>query len=225
MHDTFVRVVTRKCAPGSAWLAMALTVHRWLRILVPLALTIGSLALLVHLVDIGDVRAVAQRGAVRSERLLARVIATKTVRGWQSSLVLQVVEHFRLVLAAISSSRRASAILGFTGLVWLCGVLAAMLVARAFDVALTPMHAILLLSALGIAAAVPTTPGSLGIFQLVAVSELGPVGYSPSGALVAIVAFQVIAYAVVVAWRETACWKLGMQPIFGMRRADSAPLP
>jgi uncharacterized protein (TIRG00374 family) len=111
-----------------------------------------------------------------------------------------LIDRFLLGLATLHDPRRA---LGFTtlmALTWLTDAAAAMAVARAFDLPLTLLETLILLAALGLSSAVPSTPGSVGVYQFVTVGVLVPFGFTSSDALVFIVAFQAVIYLSVVIW-------------------------
>jgi uncharacterized membrane protein YbhN (UPF0104 family) len=57
--------------------------------------------------------------------------------------------------------------------------------------------AFLLLAALGLGSALPSTPGYVGIYQFVAVSVLTPFGHSRNDAIAYILLFQAVSYAVI----------------------------
>jgi uncharacterized protein (TIRG00374 family) len=121
-----------------------------------------------------------------------------------------ITEHFLSGMRSLQNPGRALAFLGFTLVVWSVDVVMALQVASAFDLPMTATQALLLLAALGLASAAPSTPGYVGIYQFVAVTILTPFGYTQSEALVFILAFQAITYAVVLLWGLIGLWRLGL---------------
>ena len=87
--------------------------------------------------------------------------------------------------------------------------LVAIEVAYALDLTLALSEALLLVAALALASAVPSTPGYIGIYQFVAVTVLAPFDFSQSEALAYIIAFQALAYSVVSVWGFLGLWQLG----------------
>jgi len=69
---------------------------------------------------------------------------------------------------------------------------------RALNLTLPLKGALLLLTALGLESALPSTPGYVGIYQFVAVTVLAPFHFSRSEALVYIITFQIVNYAVLI---------------------------
>jgi len=115
---------------------------------------------------------------------------------------------------------------GFVGLtivIWLVDSVMAIWIAQALDLSLAFPHALLLLAALGLASAAPSTPGYVGIYQFVAVTVLAPFGFAQSQALVYIIAFQAISYAVIILWGLLGAWQLGLRG--GFRSKALAELP
>ena len=69
-------------------------------------------------------------------------------------------------------------------------------------------QALILLSALGLSSAVPSTPGYVGVYQFVAVAVLVPFGFSRSDALAYILISQILGYLVVSFWGLLGLWQL-----------------
>jgi uncharacterized membrane protein YbhN (UPF0104 family) len=69
-------------------------------------------------------------------------------------------------------------------------------------------QALLLLAALGLASAAPSTPGYVGIYQFVAVAVLQPFGFSQSEALAYVLVAQAAIYVVVLVWGVLGLWRL-----------------
>ena len=69
----------------------------------------------------------------------------------------------------------------------------------------------MLLTALGLGSALPSTPGYLGVYQFAAVTVLTPFGFSRDAALAYILVAQALGYAVVLA--------LGLPGLYRLRRS------
>jgi uncharacterized protein (TIRG00374 family) len=119
--------------------------------------------------------------------------------GWWPR-VDELIDRFLLGLASLHDTRRAVEFMVLMALTWLTDAAAAIAVARAFDLSLNLFQTLVLLAALGLSSAVPSTPGFVGVYQFVSVGILVPFGFSPSDALVFIVAFQAVIYLSVIAW-------------------------
>jgi glycosyltransferase 2 family protein len=120
----------------------------------------------------------------------------------------RILEKFLLGMRVFHNRGRALNFIGLTVVVWLIDAFFAKEVASAFDLKLTLVQALLLLAALGLSSAIPSTPGYIGIFQFVAVTVLVPFDFTRSEALVYIIAYQAVHYAVVTVWGAIGLWKL-----------------
>ncbi|MHC1732040.1 MAG: lysylphosphatidylglycerol synthase domain-containing protein [Bacteroidales bacterium] len=70
----------------------------------------------------------------------------------------------------------------------------------AFNLTLSIPQAFILLAALGLSSAIPSTPGYVGVYQIVAVAVLVPLGFRQEDALVYILAYQAFNYILVGVW-------------------------
>jgi uncharacterized membrane protein YbhN (UPF0104 family) len=96
----------------------------------------------------------------------------------------------------------------FTVLAWSVDVVIAMLVGQAFGMALTVPQTLLLLAALGLASAAPSTPGYIGVYQFVARTVLVPFGYVEEQVLAFILTFQAVSYVMVILVGGIGLWQL-----------------
>lgn len=119
-----------------------------------------------------------------------------------------LVERFLLGMRALQHPQNATAFLALTALVWSVDVAVTTQIALAFDLHFTVTQTLLLLAALGLSSAAPSTPGYLGIYQFVAVAVLTPLGYTQNQALVFITAFQVISFVMVAVFGAIALLQL-----------------
>jgi hypothetical protein len=69
-------------------------------------------------------------------------------------------------------------------------------------------QSLILLSALGLSSAIPSTPGYVGVYQFVAVTVLVPFGFSRAEALAFILISQVLNYLVVSFWGLIGLWQV-----------------
>lgn len=146
--------------------------------------------------------------APRLEGLAYAVLARLPLPEGIKSRLAAFIEKFLLGIRSFQNPARALAFTVISLLVWATDVLLALTLARAFDLTLTPEQALFLLAALGLASAVPSTPGYLGVYQFVTVTVLAPFGISQEGALVYILAYQAVAYACVILFGLIGLWRL-----------------
>jgi uncharacterized membrane protein YbhN (UPF0104 family) len=86
---------------------------------------------------------------------------------------------------------RAALWLGLSIIAWSIGAVAVYLVARAVGVGLEPLEAVFVAAALALGVAIPSSPGYIGTYQLIAVESLGLLDVDESQAL----AFSILMHA------------------------------
>jgi uncharacterized protein (TIRG00374 family) len=86
---------------------------------------------------------------------------------------------------------RAAVWIGISIVAWGIGAVAVWLVARSVGVELEPLEAVFVASALALGVAIPSSPGYIGTYQLIAVEALGLLDVEPSQAL----AFSILMHA------------------------------
>lgn len=83
-----------------------------------------------------------------------------------------------------------------------------MVTAHALGLTMSFPVAILLITALGLGSALPSTPGAIGIFQAVAITVLVPFGFKREEALTYILVAQAASYLVVALWGALGMWRI-----------------
>ncbi|MCQ3930221.1 MAG: hypothetical protein DPW16_07155 [Chloroflexi bacterium] len=146
--------------------------------------------------------------AHRFEKVIYTLIKRLPIPQRFQERLTHLVGEFLLGTRAFHHPQRALLFAIMTPIIWSVDMLMSIIVAGAFDLTLYPAEAILLLAALGLASAAPSTPGYVGIFQFVAVTVLVPFGFSRDEALVYIISFQAITYVIVLTWGLTGWWWL-----------------
>ncbi len=96
--------------------------------------------------------------------------------------------------------RRLAAFSLFTLVIWALDGLGFCLAASMFHLHITLVQALMTLVAMGLASAIPSTPGYVGVYQFVAVLVLVPLGFSQAAVLALITIVQVIGTVVVLIW-------------------------
>lgn len=110
--------------------------------------------------------------------------------------------------ASLQHWGRLAQFLLYSGVIWSLDTFTGLIVSRAFGLNMTPAQVFILLAAIGLASALPSTPGYVGVYQFVAVTVLVPFGYSEAEALAYILAYQGINYVVITLWGLIGLWKL-----------------
>ncbi len=142
------------------------------------------------------------------EGVLRKIVNRLPIADRLRARMLVMIEEFLLGMRALRHLGRAANFLGLTVVIWLLDATMAVEIARALRVHLSLPQALLLLSALGLASAVPSTPGYVGIYQFVAVTVLVPFGLSRNDAIAYILVFQAIISVISLLWGLLGIWRL-----------------
>ena len=193
------------------------------RILDTLALVlIGSVALLLQ-ANISSVlgeavRMMALAGIVGlavilaapfQEQVLLRVLRRIPLPAGINDKIAKQISRFLVGMRSLHNVRRLVTFLLLTAIIWLIDGIANMIGAHIVGQTLDLGQALILLSALGLSSAIPSTPGSLGVYQIVAVIVLTPFGFSRAEALAFILISQVSTYLTVTFWGLLGLWRIG----------------
>ena len=144
--------------------------------------------------------------APRTGGLVSRVIRRLPVKDALRGRLQTLADSFLVGAGALQNPGRLGLFLLYSAGLWSLDTITALLVARAFGLVLTPAQVFVLLAALGIASALPSTPGYVGVYQYVASVVLVPFGLSESQALAYIIAFQGLMYAGITLWGAVGLW-------------------
>ena len=119
-----------------------------------------------------------------------------------------MVGKFLLGLRSFQDPGRAAKFVALTAVIWAIDTTAAIVCARGLDTVLAPAQAALLIVALGLSSAAPSTPGFVGVYQFVTVSVLALFGIAQGEALAFILVFQGLTYVVTIFWGLPGLWRL-----------------
>ena len=125
-----------------------------------------------------------------------------------SQKISDQISRFLLGMKSLHNFRRISEFLVLTGIIWLVDGYNATISARVIFKSLNLGQALILLSALGLSSAIPSTPGYLGVYQFVAVTILKPFDFSRSDAISYILIVQIVNYIVVSFWGLIGLWRI-----------------
>lgn len=110
-------------------------------------------------------------------------------------------------LAALGNRRAAAAIWGWTLLFWLMAAVTNLVLLLAFDLPLSVVMALLVLAMLQGGVAVPSTPGKIGVFQLLCVLALSVFGVPEATGLAYGLVLHVLVVGGITAWAALALWQ------------------
>ncbi len=117
---------------------------------------------------------------------------------WRAPL-MRLAEQVLLGLRAFHDWGRFSGFVALTVVIWMSDAFGTIVGARALGITISFRVAMLLLTALGLGSALPSTPGYVGIYQFVAVTVLTPFGVGRDEALAYILVAQAMASVVILA--------------------------
>lgn len=142
------------------------------------------------------------------ETLLLRIIGRLPLSERATSKVAEQTSRFLVGMRSLQNVQRMLVFVALTGVVWLVDAVGVLIGVRIISQSLNLGQALLLLAALGLSSAVPSTPGYVGVYQFVAVMVLMPCGFSRGDALAYILISQVLNYLVVTFWGMLGLWKV-----------------
>ncbi len=103
-------------------------------------------------------------------------------------------------LRAFHDARRLAAFFVLSISIWCIDAFGTVVVGRALGLEMPLTVAFLLIAALGVASAIPSTPGYVGVYQFVAVTVLTPFGFSRENAIAYILVAQAVTVVVIAVW-------------------------
>ncbi|MDO8753806.1 MAG: lysylphosphatidylglycerol synthase transmembrane domain-containing protein, partial [Anaerolineales bacterium] len=121
-------------------------------------------------------------------------------------------QQFLSGLKSLHNITRVAQFTGLTGLIWLMDAAGTVFLAYILNIPLLLQQAFVLLAALGLSSAIPSTPGYVGVYQFVAVTTLAPFGISQAGALAYILISQILGYILIGFWGLLSLWQFNKQP-------------
>ena len=142
------------------------------------------------------------------EKLIGRLIMTFPMLKEIHKIKLDhFFQQFLGGLKSLHSFTRVTQFTALTGLIWLMDAVGAVLLAYILKIPLLLQQAFVLLAALGLSSAIPSTPGYVGVYQFVAVTTLAPFGISQADALAFILISQILGYIIIGFWGLLSLWQ------------------
>ena len=141
---------------------------------------------------LGLVAALLIAGLPRLEPFATAVLARTPLPASLNSRLQHAMHHAARGVRAFHDPRRLLGFGGLTVVIWSLDALATVVGGAALGLAMPVPAAFLLLAALGLGSALPSTPGYIGIYQFAAVIALTPFGFSSSDAIAYILVAQAL---------------------------------
>lgn len=182
-------------------------------------LFVAGIGVIVVLAFLAQVRDHILRPMARIARLKPLATKAKVVLG-----------RFSHGTQTLYEPRRLAAFLALTLFLWTLDVTALIILARALGLTLEPPQALLFQAAIALSKSVPSTPGYVGVYQMVAVSVLPPFGFSHAQALAFVLIYQGALMLQSVAWGLPGWFLLRSRKKYGrpvnrLVRRTKRPIP
>jgi uncharacterized protein (TIRG00374 family) len=166
-------------------------------------------------------RAARGMAAVSAAGLLAIAVLPHLERSFQRMLgafpfgarLQAVAGHFLLGFRALHHPSRAFRFLLLTVVIWPIDGMMAMWVGQSLGVPLGFARGMILIAALGLSSAVPSTPGYVGVYQFAGVTVLAPLKVDREDALAVVLLVQAAIYIVMFAAGLAGLWVLSRQRV------------
>jgi hypothetical protein len=146
----------------------------------------------------------------RLERFFLRMLAALPLPAALHTRLAEMLEQFLFGMRAFQRPASALSFAALTLVIWCVDAVYTVGIALALGLSLSLPQAFLVLAALGLSSAVPSTPGYVGVYQFVAVTVLPLFGFLQSEALAYIIMFQAVTYLVILLWGLLGLWRLGL---------------
>ena len=123
-------------------------------------------------------------------------------------MLTEQISRFLIGLGSLQSPRRFMSFTALTIVIWLVDAIANVIGVHIIGQNLNIGQALILLAALGLSSAIPSTPGYIGVYQFAAIVVLVPFGFSKENALAYILISQILNYLVVTFFGLIGLWQI-----------------
>ncbi len=134
------------------------------------------------------------------EPLWAAILRKLPIPAPLAEKLIGIMEKVLNGIRALHDFKRFTIFALFTLAIWSCDTFTAVIGMNALGLAMRPSVAYLLITGLAMGSVLPSTPGYVGIYQIVAISVLVPFGYSKTDAIAYILLFQALQFANYAFW-------------------------
>lgn len=141
------------------------------------------------------------------ERMLLRLPLPEKIR----FAVVKLMHDFILGAGAFIHPARAGMFLLYSAALWAIDAFGVIMLSYGLNMSFNFAQAFVLLLAMGLSSAIPSTPGYVGVYQFVAVTLLPLYGISKSQALTFIIALQAINVLGIMVWGFIGLWRLNLR--------------
>jgi uncharacterized protein (TIRG00374 family) len=141
-----------------------------------------------------------------TQRFWLSIIGSLPLPAALSTRVKGLLDHVLRAIRSFHDTQRLLAFLALTCIIWCIDAVTMVTVGKGLGLEISLRVSFLLIAALGLGSALPSTPGYVGVFQFIAVSVLVPFGLERENAIAFILMFQALQYTVYGFWGVLAFW-------------------
>ena len=135
--------------------------------------------------------------------VLDRLPLPEKLKDIAGKIIVQILLGFR----SFHDRGRLLRFLSLTAIIWIVDGLGAMIGAHALGLSMSVPAAYLLIAAMGLSSAIPSTPGYVGVYQFVAVTVLVPFGFTRTDAIAYILLVQLLQYVLITILGPIGFWQ------------------
>lgn len=125
-----------------------------------------------------------------------------------ATFLSEQTSRFLVGMRSLQDWHRLIKFILLTGAIWLTDAFGTTVGVRIISQIISIEQALILLSALGLSSAIPSTPGFVGVYQFIAIIVMTPFGFSRADALAYIIIAQLLNYIVVSFWGVLGLWQI-----------------
>ena len=126
---------------------------------------------------------------------------------------ISFLNEFLLGAQAFLNPRRAAGFMGYSAALWFLDATGTIMMSYALNLHFSYAQAFVLLLAMGLSSAIPSTPGYVGIYQYVAVTLLPLYAISRSQSLAFILTLQAVNTLVILVWGLIGLWRMNIKSL------------
>jgi glycosyltransferase 2 family protein len=142
------------------------------------------------------------------EKLVFSVLNKLPLHNKFRVMLNEQISRFLIGMRSLQNAKRLISFIALTIIIWLVDALINVISVHIIGQNLNIGQALILLAALGLSSAIPSTPGYIGVYQFVAVIVLVPFGFSRSDALAYILISQILSYGIITFWGLIGLWQI-----------------
>ena len=142
------------------------------------------------------------------EKLAFKVLYRLPLPEKFQAILSEQISRFLIGMRSLQNTKRFTTFTALTIIIWFVDAITNVIGVHIIGKSLSIGQALILLAALGLSSAIPSTPGYIGVYQFMAVVVLVPFGFSRSDALAYILIGQILSYIIITFWGLMGLWQI-----------------